>query len=469
MKLRTRIGLAGGAVVFGTLGLVSVVLYPAVSGELRARLDASLRADAKAAPTAIAQIQQKRVLGGLDKSVLSTPVDLGSNQLQVIDDPDAPDTTPTLAPITARDRAVAAGTAPAYFQDVTYQDSHYRVYTTLLNDKERTAAKLAAAKAAGVAPKLDEQPSPLIRVARQLSDQEATLRQLLGLLVGLTGGGTVAAAAAARLAAGRVLNPVRRLTGAVENVAVTGDLTARVDHGAGRDEIGRLARSFAVMMRALDESVQAQRRLVADASHELRTPLTSLTTNLELLDERGGTADPQAPALVHSAREQVGELTALVNDLVDLSRYGQGEVHAEDVRLDLLAERVVERAAARSPGVRFETGLRESQVRADPDAVERAIGNLVDNAVKWSPHGGRIRVAVADGEVTVSDEGPGIPPGDLPYVFDRFYRSPTARALPGSGLGLAIVRQIAETYGGWVAAEPLASGVRLRLSLPAVT
>jgi two-component system, OmpR family, sensor histidine kinase MprB len=126
----------------------------------------------------------------------------------------------------------------------------------------------------------------------------------------------------------------------------------------------------------------------------------------------------------------------------------------------------VNRAAARSPAVRFEANLAESPVHADPDAVERAIGNLVDNAIKWSPPGGRVRVVVAGGEVAVSDEGPGIPAEDLPFVFDRFYRSPTARALPGSGLGLAIVRQIAETHGGRIAAEPLPRGVCLRLSLP---
>jgi two-component system sensor histidine kinase MprB len=106
-------------------------------------------------------------------------------------------------------------------------------------------------------------------------------------------------------------------------------------------------------------------------------------------------------------------------------------------------------------------------VHADPDALERAVGNLVDNAVKWSPDGGRITVAVtAGGTVSVGDRGPGIPAADLPFVFDRFYRSPAARSLPGSGLGLAIVRQIAETAGGSVAVEPLSPGVRLRITLP---
>src|SRR5262249_54461607 len=185
-----------------------------------------------------------------------------------------------------------------------------------------------------------------------------------------------------------------------------------------------------------------------------------------LLDEPAGTADPQAPALVHAAREQAGELTVLVNDLVELSRYGQVELHTEDTRLDLLAAQAVRRAAARTTAGRFETRLTPTQVRADPDAVERAIGNLLDNAVKWSPPDGRILVAVAAGEVTVTDGGPGIPAEDLPHIFDRFYRSPTARALPGSGLGLAIVRQIAENHGGRVTAEPQPRRVSLAPALP---
>src|SRR5262249_822833 len=140
----------------------------------------------------------------------------------------------------------------------------------------------------------------------------------------------------------------------------------------------------------LDESVGAQRRLVADASHELRTPLTSLTTNLELLAERPG--DPNAPTLAAAALVQAGELRVLINDLVDLARYGQESFHIEDVRLDLVAERVVARAAGRAPALTFEFHARPTMVRGDPGALERAIGNLVDNAVKWSPPTGRIQV-----------------------------------------------------------------------------
>jgi two-component system sensor histidine kinase MprB len=441
VNLRTRIGLAGGAVVFGTLTVVSAVLYPAVASKAREQIDASLINAAAAAPDTMVQIKQKAALSGTEFP--TEPLDLGSTLLQIIPELAAPDAGVPLAPVDKRDIGVAAGVERAYFRNLPYRGRQYRVYTAVMTPGR----------------------GPLIRVARPLADEAATLNRLWLLLIGLTVAGSLGAAGAARLAAGRVLQPVRQLTDAVEHVTATRELTARVATG-GRDEIGRLARSFATMMGALEESVAAQRRLVADASHELRTPLTSLTTNLELLDERGGTADPQAPALVHEARDQAHELTVLVNDLVDLSRYGEGETHIEDARLDLLAERVVNRAAARAPSVRFEASLAESPVQADPDAVERAIGNLVDNAIKWSPPGGQVRVVVAAGEVAVSDEGPGIPAADLPFVFDRFYRSPTARALPGSGLGLAIVRQIAETHGGRITAEPLPHGLCMRLSLP---
>jgi two-component system sensor histidine kinase MprB len=290
------------------------------------------------------------------------------------------------------------------------------------------------------------------------------------LLVVLTLGGGLCAALVARLTASRVLRPVHQLTDTVEHITATQDLGARVEvHG--RDEIARLARAFASMTAALEASVSAQRRLVADASHELRTPLTSLNTNLELLDEGLGVRHPQAPELVTAAREQTRELMALVNDLIDLERFGHADTHTEDTRLDLVAKRVIARASARTAGLDFRAELTECLVYGDPDALERAAANLVDNAVKWSPEGGRVTVRVdAHGTLCVTDQGPGIPADDLQYIFDRFYRSPKARSLTGSGLGLAIVRQIAETYGGTVEARtPASGGASLSLALPPLT
>ena len=452
MSLRTRIGLLGGLVVLGVLGAAALLFYPAADRDLHDQIDASLISAAATAPQLAAQLKQEiRDSDGAPGS--GRLLTVGDTLIQFLNAPlsggEEADGDSALAPVTAQDLDVAAGRAPAYFQTVEYQHTQYRVYTELYQAGAGT----------------------LVRVARPDSAATAQLDHLRMLLLVAVLAGAVGAALAARLLAGRVLRPVHGLTETVEHVARTGDLAARINT-AGRDEIGRLARSFTAMMAALDESVQAQQRLVADASHELRTPLTSLTTNLELLAEPAGLADPQAPLLLSAAAAQCRELRSLVNDLVDLARYGEAAPHREAVRLDLLAERVLGRAKERAPGRRFTTGLAPCLIDADPDAIERAVGNLVDNAVKWSPAGGEIRVRVliqpdmSQGTLTVSDEGPGIPAADLPHVFDRFYRSASARSKPGSGLGLSIVRRIAEVHGGCVAAHPLPHGVEMRLTLP---
>jgi two-component system sensor histidine kinase MprB len=448
VSLRNRIALAGGTVVFVALLAASLILYPALRANLTAQHDNALATVAQRAPVALPIAKRLASQAGLPTT--DEKLDLGSTLMQIVDVTGAGPGKDFL-PLDKVDVAVAAGVMPPYFKNASYQGVAYRVYTAPMPGAD------------GV----------LVRTAAPLSVIDGTLSRLALLLTVITVGGGLLAGLATRLIAGRVLRPVRALTETVERVTRTQDLAAPVEV-AGKDEIGRLSRSFAAMMGSLQESVGAQRRLVADASHELRTPLTSLTTNLELLDEGAGAADPQAPALVRAAREQAGELRVLVNDLVDLARYGQAHPHTEDTRLDLLAERVVDRARARAVGLVFRTELTECLVHVDPDAVERAVSNLVNNAVKWSPTGGEVRVRVElEGTrwagLTVSDQGPGIPPADLPFVFDRFYRAAAARKLPGSGLGLAIVRQVVETHGGTVVAEQLEVGVRLRIRLPRVS
>jgi two-component system sensor histidine kinase MprB len=171
--------------------------------------------------------------------------------------------------------------------------------------------------------------------------------------------------------------------------------------------------------------------------------------------------------LLQDVVAQLGELTVLVTDLVDLARGDEPALVPEHVRLDLLVEEAVERARRHAPDCVFFTELDPSLVEGVPARLDRAVSNLLDNAAKWSPPGGQIDVRVHDGEVSVRDHGPGIDEADLPYVFDRFYRATAARGLPGSGLGLAIVRQVAEAHGGTVTAEHAhGGGARLRLRLP---
>jgi signal transduction histidine kinase len=440
VNLRTRLAIAGGSVVAGSLVLVSVVLYPAVESNLRGQIDSSLVGAAKQAPDMAAAIKAKFAASSPQPDFPTVPLGIGDTQLQIVPDPEVGPST-QFVDLSARDVDVAHGTAAAYFHYAVYKGITYRVYT----------ARFPGTSVA------------LVRTAIPQSDPAPTLRELAWLLVASTVGAGILAALVSRLAARRVLRPVHRLTETVELIRTTGDLTIPVPADT-RDEIGRLGSAFAAMTAALDESVGAQRRLVADASHELRTPLTSLTVNLELLAENPD--DVQAPLLAGEALAQASELTALVNDLVDLARYGQPTFHTEDVRLDLLAERVAVRATRRAPQIAFDLACTPSLVHGDPDALERAVANLVDNAVKWSPSDGRVRISVQGGTLEVADAGPGIPDTDLQYVFDRFYRSPAARAHPGSGLGLAIVRQVAEGHGGTAVAVPCPSGALLRLTLP---
>ena len=436
MSLRSRVAIAVGVVVFCALAIVAAVVYPVVGANLQAQDDASLMQVANNAPLTATKLKQ----AGTPFGQLVT---LGDTQLQILPDP-MPGPVKGFVDVTDQDMAVALGEAKAYFQNATFDGVDWRIYTT----------------------QFPGNPGALVRAAMPAAQAASTQQALGWLLLALVPTAAIAAAALARLAAGRVLRPVGQLTETVERIRDTGDLSAPIET-PGQDEISRLGQAFAAMTAALDESVGAQRRLVGDASHELRTPLTSLITNLELLAEQPG--DPSAPAFIAAALAEAVELRVLINDIVELARDGQASFHMEDVRLDLVAERVAARAAGRSPGPRFALDARPTLVLGDPDALERAIGNLVDNALKWSPPDGLIRITATDGTVEVSDEGPGIPAADLPYIFDRFYRSVQARSLPGSGLGLAIVRRITDLHDGTVEAIPLPQGVTFRISLPEVT
>ena len=190
------------------------------------------------------------------------------------------------------------------------------------------------------------------------------------------------------------------------------------------------------MLGALESSRDAQRQLVADASHELRTPLTSIRANVELLERARDMPPGERAEVLGAVRGQLEDLTVLVGDLVDLARPGEREAEPrEELRLDEVVADAVERARRHAPATRFALTAEPCMVSGSRGRLARAIGNLLDNAIKWSPPGGPVEVSVAAGEVTVRDQGPGIGVDDLPHVFDRFYRAPAARGLPGSGLG----------------------------------
>jgi two-component system sensor histidine kinase MprB len=213
------------------------------------------------------------------------------------------------------------------------------------------------------------------------------------------------------------------------------------------------------MLGELERSMLAQRQLVADASHELRTPLTSLRTNVEVLAGANGSLPAaERSQLLHAVVGQLEELTVLVEDLVDLARDGEREGDFEAVRLDLLVADTVARARRLHPGREIRVELEGTLVEGSPRRLDRAVSNLLDNAEKWSPPDAPIDVTLSDGRLVVRDRGQGFGAEDLPRVFDRFYRAPSARGLPGSGLGLAIVRHVAEAHGGSVAARNAPDG-----------
>jgi two-component system sensor histidine kinase MprB len=261
---------------------------------------------------------------------------------------------------------------------------------------------------------------------------------------------------------------VRRLTRETEIVAETQDLGHRIAVD-GRDEIARLGASFNTMLAALATSQQAQRQLVADASHELRTPLTSLRTNIEVLARARDLPAERRERMLRDVVVQLEEMSALVTGLVELATDPPPDLETTEIRLDELAEEAVARAQRLAPHVTMRTYLEPTTVRGVPGRLERAIVNVLDNAVKWSPPGAEVDVRVADGAIDVRDHGPGIATEDLPHVFDHFYRAASARALPGSGLGLSIVRQVVVQHGGTATVEqPPGGGTLVRLQFPEV-
>ncbi|MFJ9777276.1 ATP-binding protein [Kitasatospora sp. NPDC101157] len=303
----------------------------------------------------------------------------------------------------------------------------------------------------------------LVMVATPTLPIEDSLQGLAILLASVSLGGILLAAVAGRLVAHSSLKPVDRLTDAVEHIARTEEVGTTIPV-RGEDEIARLSTSFNSMSTALANSRERQTRLIADAGHELRTPLTSLRTNVDLLIRSNDTGRPLPPAtktkLLGNMKAQMQELTVLIGDLLQLSRPDTPKAGPSltVVALHEIVGRAVERAKLRGPGLVFEVSTEPWYTHGDAAGLERAVINLLDNAVKYSPPGGTIEVHLHQGVLTVRDHGPGIPPDELQYVFDRFWRSPSSRQLPGSGLGLSIVAQSVREAGGEVTLGPAEDG-----------
>jgi two-component system sensor histidine kinase MprB len=443
VTLRARLGFATGGSVFVLLAILGGLFVGRVHASALALLTGELRTDALAlshqavpgsggtpAPAAL-DLLDGQDLDAQFVTASGTVVHVGPSGLTL--------------PMVAGAEAVARGARPGFRSTVDVGGLDLEVLT------------------------VRARPGVAIAVAAPLQGIDSELRSLELLAVVLALGGGALGGVLGHWMAGRLVGPLEALGSDLDALARRRDLAARVTV-RGPDEVGRVASAANTLLSTLEGTQAAQRRLVADVSHELRTPLTALWTNLEVLQRSSALDEDVREELLTDLVSQTRELGVLVSDLMDLAREapsGEPEV------LDLagVVEEVLARQRGPLAGLSVAATLAPTPVSANRDLLARAVANLVDNARKWSPPGATISVRVeSDGEAArleVADRGPGIPPGDLPYIFERFYRAPAARRLPGSGLGLAIVRQVADWHGGVARAENRpGGGARLVLELP---
>jgi two-component system, OmpR family, sensor histidine kinase MprB len=465
MSLRRRIAITAAVAVAVAICLAAAVSYIAVRGELRGQVDDSLRRQGEAiasisklrqavAPTLpdgspLEPVIRRRIQEAGEGSGALGPAAfvqrIGPRGGAISVGPEGP----TMIPVDPPELAIAASGEGSELRDEEVAGDHVRVLTVGTGE------------------------GGAIQIAQSLEGVDDVLADLRVVLVIVVLAGTALAALLARRFATGAIAPITQLTETAERITATEDLSARIDVER-EDEVGRLAERFNAMLATLErsqaelaDSVRAQRQLVADASHELRTPIASLRTDIEVLLEEPGLKAGERRRMLTDIDSRIAELGALVGDVIELARGDEPAGEVEEVRLDLIVGEAVERARRHWPDRPFEVELEPSVVEARRDRLGRAIGNLLDNAVKFSPNARPVEVSVADGAVVVRDHGPGIPPDELPHVFDRFYRGAGVREVPGSGLGLAIVRQVAEAHGGAVEAENApGGGASFRLSLP---
>ncbi|MEE4493997.1 sensor histidine kinase [Streptomyces sp. BE230] len=445
LPLRSRLALLVATAVAVAVAAVAASCWFVTKAQLEHQLDTTLRSS-KGDNDYLAKLYGYCVRNGQPPDKLfpnADTVQLNDAAGTVCRAPDSPK-----LPVSTADLAVADGKKHSALRTTTASDGvKVRVYTYQ--------------QAFQIDPRLP--PTELaVSVARPLSEIDKPLTTLAWVLLIVSGIGVIGAGAAGLWVARSGLRPVDELTEAVEHVARTEDLTVRIPV-EGEDEIARLSRSFNSMTASLATSRDRQAQLIADAGHELRTPLTSLRTNVELLarsDETGRAIPPDdRKALMTSVKAQMTELASLIGDLQELARPDAADPGPlQVVALHEITRTALQRARLRGPELTITAELAPWYVRAEPAALERAVVNVLDNAVKFSPSGGTVDVVLHRGELTVRDRGPGIPADELPHVFERFWRSPSARQLPGSGLGLSIVARTVQQAGGEIALRPAPGG-----------
>ena len=437
MSLRLRWATGLGLVAALAIGLITLAAVFSVERRLRGAMDQDLRERA----SRVHELAEGLLRVGRERrgALLPRVVDYDAI-LQVFDR----DGTVLLQvgpegvtpPVDDADLDVITGNRPAIIRDVRIDGTLYRMITVRAFVRDGPLRAEAAFQ--------------ILTDQSQLQGNLAALTARL-LLIGAIG--VLLVALTGWIMASRAVRPISDLAAAAERVASTDDLDAvdQIDTSAPA-EIGRLATAFQSMLDSLRASRREQQRLVSDAGHELRTPMTALKTNLEVIRRRGDRInEEERTELIEAALRESDQLARLASELVDLTsdvRHTAEPVQAVDLT-----------ALAADLGVRYRklgdvevtVSGRGGLVAGRPTQLERAAGNLVDNAVKWAER--RVEIALEGTTFTVRDDGPGIPEDDLPNVFRRFYRSTEARSMPGSGLGLAIVDHLISAHGGTVFAR----------------
>jgi two-component system sensor histidine kinase MprB len=446
MSLRRRMVVLTALAVALAVLLSAIAAFLAVKGNLESRVDHQLRSMAGT----IAAFSHRPLRGNgpppnFDVRRIPRPGLRSTGEAAVFDATGRIYRSPgdsTDFRLTAHDLSVARGTASAYFRDTHVGSLPVRAYV----------ARVGQARA--------------VIAEQSLADTQSTLHQLALILGVIALAGIALAGVFGLLVARAAARPVHDLRQAAEHVGSTGDLSKRIEI-VGKDDIGRLVESFNAMLAALEHSRRIQQQLIGDASHELRTPVASLRTNIEVLTRNPDLHPAERTPLLEDLVTQMIELSALVDDLLESAREEDALYEPERLQLADVVRHEISRCTARHPDVRFKMCLEPCEVEGVEPSLGRAIRNILDNAVKWSPRDELIEVTLSAGELRVRDHGPGFAAEDLPRVFDRFYRSPTARAVPGAGLGLSIVRKIADEHGGSIdAANATGGGALVTLRLP---
>ncbi len=356
--------------------------------------------------------------------------------------------------------AIANGTQPTQFRTIVRHGQHFREYITYrpANSESLCPEESCLIKTATANVYLEP-------IDAQLTTNNHVLpTTLLIMLAGL-----LFALGVGLLLARRAVTPLEAVTDEIERIANSNNLQSRLSEG-GNDELGRLRKTFNHLLGNVENSQYLQRQLVLDASHELRTPLTSLRTNAQVLSKAKQLSPEDLEQLTIDVVTQVDELTSLVGDLAELARGEYSEGKIVKIQLDEVVDECLDtaRTYARIKNITIDSEVLSSVVNGRRDRLVRAVSNLLTNAIKFTPVNGRIKVSSHDGVVSVADSGPGIAEDDRPFVFDRFWRSPSARGLPGSGLGLSIVQQVIEEFDGQVTvdSDPELGGARMVMTLP---